>query len=151
MYENQEPEAAQLRHGHNKDFRPDCRQFVFGLNVTDDGHVPLLFNLFDGNQADDTTPVPNWEQMIQKGKKEISRCTRPDCLMGDLQTKSHAKEDAENISSFFFILDLLRYLVQDNSARCAIHIAIPTQNPCRRIDFFIGQVQTPFYNLQDFP
>jgi len=62
-YENQDPKAAQLRHGHNKDFRPDCLQLVFGLNITDDGHVPLSFKLFDGNQSDDKTHIPNWEQL----------------------------------------------------------------------------------------
>ena len=62
-YENQDPEAVQLCHGHNKDFRPDCLQLVFGLNITDDGHVPLSFRLFDGNQADDNTHIPNWEQL----------------------------------------------------------------------------------------
>jgi len=64
-YENQDPDAVQLRHGHNKDFRPDCQQLVFGLNTTDDGHVPLYFKLFNGNQADDTTHIPNWEQLRQ--------------------------------------------------------------------------------------
>ena len=64
-YENQEPEAIQLCHGHNKDFRPDCLQLVFGLNITDDGHIPLSFNLFDGNQTDDNTHIPNWEQLRQ--------------------------------------------------------------------------------------
>jgi transposase len=64
-YENQDPCAAQLCHGHNKDFRPDCRQLVFGLNIIGDGHVPLNFKLFDGNQADDTTHIPNWEQLRQ--------------------------------------------------------------------------------------
>ena len=62
-YENQDPNAVQLRRGHNKDFRPDCQQLVFGLNITDDGHVPLSFKLFDGNQADDTTHIPNWEEL----------------------------------------------------------------------------------------
>ena len=62
-YENQAPEAVQLRHGHNKDFRPDCLQLVFGLNVIGDGHVPLSFTLFDGNQADDKTHIPNWEHL----------------------------------------------------------------------------------------
>jgi transposase len=62
-YENQDSEAVQLRHGHNKDFRPDCLQLVFGLNITDDGHVPLSFSLFDGNQTDDKTHIPNWEQL----------------------------------------------------------------------------------------
>jgi len=64
-YENQAPETVQLRHGHNKDFRPDCKQLVFGLNITDDGNVPLSFKLFDGNQTDDNTHIPNWEQLRQ--------------------------------------------------------------------------------------
>ena len=54
-----------MRHGHNKDFRPDCKQLVFGLNITDDGHVPLSFKLFDGNQTDDKIHIPNWEQLRQ--------------------------------------------------------------------------------------
>ncbi|RPJ81141.1 MAG: IS1634 family transposase [Deltaproteobacteria bacterium] len=62
-YENQVSGAVHLRHGHNKDFRPDCLQMVFGLNITDDGHVPLSFSLFDGNQTDDKTHIPNWEQL----------------------------------------------------------------------------------------
>jgi transposase len=64
-YEHQDPEAVQLRYGHNKDFRPDCLQLVFGLNITDDGHVPLSFTLFDGNQSDDKTHIPNWDQLRQ--------------------------------------------------------------------------------------
>lgn len=64
-YDNQDPETVQLRHGHNKDFRPDCLQLVFGLNIADDGHIPLSFNLFDGNQTDDNTHIPNWEQLRQ--------------------------------------------------------------------------------------
>lgn len=60
QYKNQDPDAVQLKHGHNKDFRPDCKQIVFGLNITADGHVPLSFQLFDGNTSDDTTHIPNW-------------------------------------------------------------------------------------------
>ncbi len=59
-YKNSDPEAVKLKHGHNKDFRPDCKQVVFGLNITADGHVPLSFKLFDGNTTDDTTHIPNW-------------------------------------------------------------------------------------------
>jgi len=62
-YEDQAPETVQLGHGHNKNFRPDCLQLVYGLNITDDGHVPLSFALFDGNQTDDKTHIPNWEQL----------------------------------------------------------------------------------------
>ncbi len=59
-YKNPDPDAVKLNHGHNKDFRPDCKQVVFGLNITADGHVPISFKLFDGNTTDDTTHIPNW-------------------------------------------------------------------------------------------
>ena len=59
-YDTPEPEAVKLKHGHNKDFRPDCKQVVFGLNITADGHVPISYKLFDGNTTDDVTHIPNW-------------------------------------------------------------------------------------------
>jgi len=62
-YETNDPDAVKPKHGHNKDHRPDCKQIVFGLNITADGHVPLSSNLFDGNTCDDVTHVPNWEAL----------------------------------------------------------------------------------------
>jgi len=59
-YKNQDTAAIKLKHGHNKDFRPDCKQIVFGLNIVSDGHVPLSYKLFDGNTNDDVTHIPNW-------------------------------------------------------------------------------------------
>jgi len=59
-YDTPDPEAVKLKRGHNKDFRPDCKQIVFGLNITADGHVPLSYKLFDGNTNDDVTHIPNW-------------------------------------------------------------------------------------------
>ena len=59
-YDKPDPEAVKLKHGHNKDFRPDCKQVVFGLNITADGHVPLSYSLYDGNTSDDVTHIPNW-------------------------------------------------------------------------------------------
>jgi transposase len=59
-YKNPDPDAVKLKYGHNKDFRPDCKQIVFGLNITSDGHVPLSYKLFDGNTTDDITHIPNW-------------------------------------------------------------------------------------------
>jgi transposase len=64
-YEEPEPGAAVPCHGYNKDHRPDCKQLVFGLNVTSDGHVPLSFKLYDGNQADVSTHRPNWQGLRQ--------------------------------------------------------------------------------------
>lgn len=63
VYDEQDPKAVNIVPGYNKDHRPDCKQIVFGLNVTGDGHVPLSYQLYDGNQADVTTHRPNWEQL----------------------------------------------------------------------------------------
>ena len=59
-YDTPDPDAVKLKHGHNKDFRPDCKQVVFGLNITADGHVPISYKLYDGNTPDDVTHIPNW-------------------------------------------------------------------------------------------
>jgi len=69
-YDTPDSEAVKLKHGHNKDFRPDCKQIVFGLNITADGHVPLSYKLFDGNTTDDVTHIPNWNALRTLLKKE---------------------------------------------------------------------------------
>lgn len=62
-YDAPEPGACEPRHGYNKDHRPDCKQLVFGLNVTADGHVPLSYKLYDGNQSDVSTHPANWQAL----------------------------------------------------------------------------------------
>jgi transposase len=69
-YNTPDSEAVKLKHGHNKDFRPDCKQIVFGLNITADGHVPLSYKLFDGNTNDDLTHIPNWNGLRTLLEKE---------------------------------------------------------------------------------
>ena len=69
-YKNPDPDAVKLKHGHNKDFRPDCKQIVFGLNITSDGHVPVSYKLFDGNTNDDLTHIPNWNGLRTLLEKE---------------------------------------------------------------------------------
>ncbi len=62
-YKNENFIAVKLRHRLSKDHRPDCKQIIFGLNITADGNVPLSFELFDGNRTDDTTHIPNWNAL----------------------------------------------------------------------------------------
>ena len=62
-YQTPDPQTVQLLLGHNKDGRPDCKQIVFGINTTEDGHVPLICSLFDGNTPDDKTHIPNWQRL----------------------------------------------------------------------------------------
>lgn len=62
-YDRESEDAVKIRHGYNKDYRPDCKQIVFGLTTTDDGHVPIHYQLFDGNQEDTKTHKPIWEEL----------------------------------------------------------------------------------------
>jgi transposase len=62
-YRNQSPGTVQMVPGYNKDHRPDLKQIVFGLNITEDGHVPIDHQRFDSNRTDDTTHIDNWERL----------------------------------------------------------------------------------------
>jgi len=68
-YKKTDEHAVKLARGYNKDHRPDCKQIVFGLNITEDGHVPLSYHVYDGNQADVTTHRPNWDALRKLLKK----------------------------------------------------------------------------------
>ena len=69
-YKYQSPAAIQLNFGHNKDHRPDYKQIVFGLNITEDGHVPISYQVFNGNQADVNTHMTNWDSLREFLKNE---------------------------------------------------------------------------------
>jgi len=69
-YDGADPKAVNITYGHNKDHRPDCKQIVFGLNTTADGHVPLTYQLYDGNRPDVTTHQPNWHSLREALGKE---------------------------------------------------------------------------------
>lgn len=65
-YDNQSTKAVHLTPGFNKDHRQDCKQIVFGLNITEDGHVPISYHAYNGNQADVNTHIPNWDSLRQQ-------------------------------------------------------------------------------------
>lgn len=87
-YNNPDSEAVRLKRGHNKDFRPDCKQVVFGLNITADGHVPLSYKLFDGNTPDDVTHIPNWNALRSLLDKEDFIYVA-DCKLCSLENLGH--------------------------------------------------------------
>ncbi len=47
--------------GHSKDHRPDLKQLLYILTVTDDGGVPVYFTSANGNTTDDTTHRQTWD------------------------------------------------------------------------------------------
>jgi transposase len=55
--------SINLTYGHNKDHRPDLKQLVFCLTVSQDGAVPIHYKAYDGNVTDDKTHIRTWETL----------------------------------------------------------------------------------------
>jgi transposase len=51
--------------GHNKDHRPDLKQLLFILTISQDGGVPLHFHAADGNTSDASTHCQTWDLLCQ--------------------------------------------------------------------------------------
>lgn len=47
--------------GHSKDHRPDLKQLLYILTISDDGGVPVYFTSASGNVTDDTTHRETWQ------------------------------------------------------------------------------------------
>lgn len=68
--ENEEFDTIQLKRGYNKDGHPDCKQIIFGLNITEDGHVPISYQIYDGNTSDNNTHQVNWNELREMIQEE---------------------------------------------------------------------------------
>jgi transposase len=51
--------------GHNKDHRPDLKQLVYILTLSEDGGVPVHFRAASGNTTDDQTHVETWKLLCE--------------------------------------------------------------------------------------
>lgn len=64
--------APAITWGHNKDHRPDLKQLLYILTVTEDGAVPVMFRVESGNTADDQTHQPTWDLLCQlSGRRDF--------------------------------------------------------------------------------
>lgn len=52
--------APAITWGHSKAHRPDLKQLLYTLTVTDDGAVPIYFQAHSGNVTDDQTHQTTW-------------------------------------------------------------------------------------------
>ena len=51
--------------GHSKDHRPDLKQLLYILTVSEDGGVPVYFQAASGNVVDDQTHQATWRLLAQ--------------------------------------------------------------------------------------
>ncbi len=58
-------QALRITEGHNKDHRPDLKQLLWILTISEDGAVPIHYRVCDGNTTDDRTHVETWEMLCK--------------------------------------------------------------------------------------
>lgn len=57
--------GLELRRGYSKDHRPDLKQLVYTLSVSDDGAVPIHHHVYPGNRNDETTHIETWDALCR--------------------------------------------------------------------------------------
>jgi transposase len=51
--------------GYNKDHRPDLKQLLYSITISDDGAVPVHCKIYDGNTTDDQVHQDTWSFLRQ--------------------------------------------------------------------------------------
>src|ERR671914_1219155 len=90
-------QAIAITHGHSKDHRPDLKQAVLELMVSQDGGVPLVSQTWEGNASDN--------QIFQDRAKALlvtfEHSSTPRYLIAD--SKLYSEENAKLLAKLGFI------------------------------------------------
>jgi transposase len=94
-YEEAEKEGMQrgrathaITWGHSKDHRPDLKQLLYTLTISEDGGVPMYFTTASGNQTDDRTHISTWDLLHQLvGRPEFLYVA--DCKLASSENLAH--------------------------------------------------------------
>lgn len=90
-------EAITITHGYSKDHRPDLKQVVLELMVSQDGGIPLLMKCWSGNADDNSIFQYRAKELIEAWKDSES----PRYLIMD--SKGYTQKNAINLKSLNFI------------------------------------------------
>jgi transposase len=84
--------------GHNKDHRPDLKQLLYILTISEDGGVPVHFRAANGNVTDDTTHRDNWDLLCQiAGRRDFLYVA--DCKLATIDNMNYiANNDGRFVS-----------------------------------------------------
>jgi len=89
-----------ITHGYAKDHRPDLKQAVLELMVSQDGGVPLLRKSWEGNASDSTI----LQERAGALWRSLPNSPRPRYLVADCQL--YDKDNAEHLKSLPFLTRL---------------------------------------------
>jgi transposase len=89
--------AIAITHGSAKDHRPDCKQAVLDLMVSQDGGVPLMSKSWDGNASD--TKI--FQERAQALMATFQAAPSPRYVVAD--AKLYSEEHAANLTQLGFM------------------------------------------------
>lgn len=89
--------AINVTHGFSKDHRPDLKQVVVELLVSQDGGIPLIVKSWDGNASD--TKI--FKERSQAIIEQLKKTDLVDYLIAD--SKLYTADNAENLGKINFI------------------------------------------------
>ncbi|WAJ69367.1 IS1634 family transposase [Catenovulum adriaticum] len=95
--EQEDEIPIQIKHGYSKDHRPDLKQIVQEMIVTQDGGVPMLSKNWDGNASDSTIFRERASALVDTFKASDA----PKFCIAD--SKFYHKENAEFLQQIRFI------------------------------------------------
>lgn len=90
-------QAILITHGYSKDHRPDLKQAVLEIMVSQDGGVPSACKSWDGNSSDNEVFKARAKALIEQLKTSES----PRYLFAD--SKLYTKENASNLACLPFV------------------------------------------------
>lgn len=86
-----------ITHGYSKDHRPDLKQAVLELVVTQDGAIPFICQCHDGNASDNTV----FKDRVAGFVEQIKKGSQPTCVVMD--SKGYTKKNAPYLMQMSFI------------------------------------------------
>jgi transposase len=90
-------QAIAITHGYSKDHRPDLKQAVLELMVSQDGGVPLMSQRWDGNASDTVVFKERYEALVT----QFAASEAPRYLIAD--AKLYTEANAVNLARLPFI------------------------------------------------
>jgi transposase len=89
--------TIQITHGYSKDHRPDLKQIIHELLVSQDGGVPLMMKSWDGNASDNKIFTERSTMLIE----HFQQSSMPRYLIAD--SKLYSEGNAVNLNQLGFI------------------------------------------------
>ena len=91
-YEDSDERVVNINYGHSKDHRPDLKQIVLETLVTQDGGVPLICKVWDGNTSDDIIFRERVKSLIETLKEWDNKILIADSKLYSEETAKYLKD-----------------------------------------------------------